>query len=222
MDYEKMIIESIEKLSGKFSPYQIFTDWVSMAAISISNSCRPFKDKVYLEREGRYLDTSRKYNKEELKILADMIGALTLCFEDKICDVLGDIYMKSGCGNKQTGQFFTPYHLSYLAASIVYGEQIDKLAESETLEVYEPSVGGGGMIIGVADVMKNRGLNYQKYIHVIAQDLDWNSVYMTYVQLSLIGIKAVVVQGDTLLEPYRKGYDESRIFRTPMEVGVMF
>ena len=58
MDYEKMIIDSIEKLSGKFSPYQIFTDWVSMAAISISNSCRPFKDKVYLER-GRIENIGR-------------------------------------------------------------------------------------------------------------------------------------------------------------------
>ena len=222
MDYEKMIIESIEKLSGKFSPYQIFTDWVSMAAISISNSCRPFKDKVYLEREGRYLDTSRKYSKEELKILADMIGALTLCLENKICDVLGDIYMKSGCGNKQTGQFFTPYHLSYLTARLVYDEQISELAGSEILEVNEPSSGGGGMIIAVAEVMKNQGVNYQKRLHIVAQDLDWNGVYMTYVQLSLLGIKAIVVQGDTLLEPYRIGYDESRVFRTPAEMGVIF
>ena len=222
MDYEKLIIDSIEKLSGRFSPYQVFTDWVSMAAISISNACRPLKDKIYMEREEKYLDTFKKYNKEELKMLTDMLGALTLCFEDKMCDMLGDIYMKSGCGSKRTGQFFTPYHLSYLTASLVYDEQISKLAESEILEVNEPSSGGGGMIIAVAEVMKNQGVNYQKQMHVVAQDLDWNSVYMTYVQLSLIGIKAVVVQGDTLLEPYRKGYDESRIFRTPMEVGVMF
>ena len=222
MDYEKLIIDSIEKLSGRFSPYQIFTDWVSMVAISISNACRPFKDKIYMEREGRYLDTSRKYNKEEMKILTDMVGALALCLEDKMCDMLGDIFMKSGCGSKLTGQFFTPYHLSYLTARLVYDEQISKLAGSEILEVNEPSSGGGGMIIAVAEVMKNQGVNYQKRLHIVAQDLDWNGVYMTYVQLSLLGIKAIVVQGDTLLEPYRKGYDESRVFRTPAEMGVIF
>ena len=130
--------------------------------------------------------------------------------------------MKSGCGNKQTGQFFTPYHLSYLTARLVYDEQISKLAGSEILEVNEPSSGGGGMIIAVAEVMKNQGVNYQKRLHIVAQDLDWNGEYMTYVQLSLLGIKAIVVQGDTLLEPYRIGYDESRVFRTPAEMGVIF
>lgn len=78
------------------------------------------------------------------------------------------------------------------------------------------------MIIAVAEVMKNQGVNYQKRLHIVAQDLDWNGLYMTYVQLSLLGIKAIVVQGDTLLEPYRKGYDESRVFRTPAEMGVIF
>ncbi len=222
MDYEKIIINSIEKLSGSLSPYRIFTDWVSMMAISISNTCRPLKDKIYMEREEMYLNVSKKYNKEEFKILADMTAALALCLEDKMCDVLGDIYMKSGCGSKQTGQFFTPYHLSYLAASLVYGERIDKLAKAKTLEVNEPSTGGGGMLIAIADVMKSQGVNYQKHLHVVAQDLDWNGVYMTYVQLSLLGIRAIVVQGNTLLEPYLKGYDEGRVFRTPAEMGVIF
>lgn len=117
-----MIIDSIKKLSGRFSPYQVFTDWVSMAAISISNACRPLEDKIYMEREGRYLDTSKKYNKEEMKILTDMVGSLALCLEDKMCDMLGDIFMKAGCGSKLTGQFFSPYHLSYLTARLVYDE----------------------------------------------------------------------------------------------------
>ena len=56
---------------------------------------------------------------------------------------------------------------------------------------------------------------------MIAQDLDWNGVYMTYIQLSLLGVKATVVQGDTLHEPYRKGYDERRVFRTPTEMGLL-
>ncbi len=44
---------------------------------------------------------------------------------------------------------------------------------------------------------------------------------MTYIQLSLLGVRAIVVQGDTLVDPYRKGYDECRVFRTPAEEGVL-
>ena len=33
---------------------------------------------------------------------------------------------------------------------------------------------------------------------IVAHDLDWNSVYMTYIQLSLNGLSAVCIQGDSL------------------------
>ena len=44
---------------------------------------------------------------------------------------------------------------------------------------------------------------------------------MTYLQLSLLGIRAKVVQGDTLADPYRAGYPPERILRTPRDMGVL-
>ena len=71
------------------------------------------------------------------------------------------------------------------------------------------------MILAFAKALNRKGLNYQKMLKVTAQDLDWNSVYMSYVQLSIAGINAVVIQGDTLKaeepEPYQTMY-------TPMYV----
>ena len=77
------------------------------------------------------------------------------------------------------------------------------------------------MIIAAAKVMKEAGINPQRALKVVAQDLDWKGVYMTYLQLSLLGIKAKVVQGDTLADPYRIGYPPERILRTPGEMGVL-
>ena len=130
-------------------------------------------------------------------------------------------YMMSDCGSKATGQFFTPYHLSYLIASLGYGDRIEELTDGEMIEVSEPATGGGGMMIAIAQVMEEKGKDYRKQLHVVAQDLDWNGVYMTYIQLSLLGVKAIVVQGDSLCEPYKLGYDEKRVFRTPAEMGVI-
>ena len=77
------------------------------------------------------------------------------------------------------------------------------------------------MIIAAAAVLKERGIDYQKRMDVIAQDLDWRGVYMCYLQLSLLGISAVCVQGDSLCEPYKKGYPPERILYTPAKKGAL-
>lgn len=66
----------------------------------------------------------------------------------------------------------------------------------------------------VVEHYEKRGISWRK-VKVIAQDLDWNGVYMTYVQLSLLGIDAIVAQGNTLQEPYIDGYPQERVFYTP-------
>jgi type I restriction-modification system DNA methylase subunit len=218
--YEKFIIGEIIKLQGKYTPYQIFTDWITMMAISIQNSCYLIESKVYQEREKTYRAIAAKYSKEEMQIMIKMFAALTNLLEEKFNDYLGEIYMKSGCGSKMTGQFFTPYHISYLTASLAYGNTITP-NEQGVIEVNEPSTGGGGMMIAIAQVMKEHDLDYQRKLHIIAQDMDWNGVYMTYIQLSLLGIRAIVAQGDTLGDPYHRGYDRARIFKTPAEMGAL-
>ena len=78
------------------------------------------------------------------------------------------------------------------------------------------------MIIAEARVLKDRGINPQRCMEVIAQDLDWKGVYMTYVQLSLLGIKATVVQGDTLCEPFdERKYNPERVLYTPARKGLL-
>ena len=40
-------------------------------------------------------------------------------------------------------------------------------------------------------------------------------------EITLLGIDAIIVQGDTLSEPYAKGYPKERTMRTPMNMGVL-
>lgn len=219
MDFEKFIIDSITSLSGSFTPYQIFSDWVAMTAISIQNGCTLIHGKLYQEREDIYINITKKYSKNQIKKMCDMTGALSLIFEERFGDILGEIYMRAGCGSKTTGQFFTPYHVSYLTAKLAYENQYSHMQENEQIELNEPSTGGGGMIIAFIQVLKENNINYQKKLHVKAQDLDWNGVYMTYIQLSLLGIRAIVCQGDTLSDPYID--EQRRVFKTPAEMGML-
>lgn len=77
------------------------------------------------------------------------------------------------------------------------------------------------MIIAAAMALKEKGVDYQRKMHVIAQDLDWKGVYMCYLQLSLLGINAICVQGDTLAEPYEKGYPPESVLYTPTRRGIL-
>ena len=166
------------------------------------------------------MDILNKHGAERMRVFAEMLGMLAMEVEDNVEDVLGRIYMEAGLGNKNTGQFFTPFHLSYVVAAAGIPEDF---SGERTFTINEPSSGGGGMIIAAAKVLKERGINYQRCMNVVAQDLDWKGVYMTYVQLSLLGIKAKVVQGNTLSEPFTrvKDYPPERILYTPAEKGVL-
>lgn len=215
---EKHILKQIGRMSGKFNTYTIFNDWIVMLGLSIANSVTAIHGKVYNEREEWYKSIMNKYNKEEFDAFAEMTAYLVESLEEEMTDVLGGVFMLSGAGNDRLGQFFTPFHLSEMNARIA----LDKMdLTEEKLKINEPSSGGGGMIIAVAKVLREMGIDYQKKMEVVAQDLDWNGVFMSYVQFSLLGIDAIVVQGDTLIEPYVKGYPEGRVLRTPRNRGAL-
>lgn len=213
------IIKLIESLSGQYSGHQVFTDWCTMMAISISNASDIFDTRERRERENLFQSISSKYGSDNLDKFAEMMAYLIETLEENPRDVLGEVYMRGGFGSKTTGQFFTPYHLSELFARLCYEDPVR--AEDGKIHVNEPSCGGGGMIIAYAMELKEKGIDYQREMEVIAQDLDWNCVYMCYVQLSLMGISAVVVQGDTLGEPYSKETPEYRVLYTPKKRGVL-
>ena len=215
---EKHILKQIGRMSGKFNTYTIFNDWIVMLGLSIANSVTAIHGTVYNEREEWYKSIMNKYNKEEFDSFAEMTAYLVESLEEEMTDVLGGVFMLSGAGNDRLGQFFTPFHLSELNARIA----LDKMdLTEEKLKINEPSSGGGGMIIAVAKVLREMGIDYQKKMEVVAQDLDWNGVFMSYVQFSLLGIDAIVVQGGTLIEPYVKGYPEGRVLRTPRNRGAL-
>lgn len=199
------IPDMIHKLSGTYSEYEIFSDWVKAYALSISNTTDIRQGKIWEDRERQYMELVKKHGAATMLEFSTMNAMLVEELEKDMRDVLGEVYMSTGLGSKSTGQFFTPFHLSYLTAKTSLESQLDHLQKNEQIKLNEPSCGSGGMIIAVAKVLKENGMNYQRKMKVVAQDLDWKAVYMAYAQLSMLGIDAVVIQGDTLEETFKKG-----------------
>lgn len=219
MSAKKEIENIIQSMSGRYAPYNIFSDWIEMCSLSIQNAVTMIHDEIWQSREKTYMDIARRYEEYELEKFAQMFVLLGDALTEDLTDVLGEIYMEMGMGSKYTGQFFTPFHVSELCARM--SVNLVKPEEMTKISLHEPSCGGGGMIIAACKILKDKGINFQKRLDVVAQDLDWKGVYMTYLQLSLIGCKAIVVQGDTLKDPYTKKYPEDRIMRTPAKMGAL-
>lgn len=216
-DHKKEIIKCIQGLSGRYSPMSVFFDWVQCMALEISNTCHIIHGDVWRRREEEYKATMSKYDKAERLKLAEMFGMLVMALEDGLGDTLGEIYMGSIGGDAGKGQFFTPYHVSLACARLA----LPKEGKDGKITVNEPTCGSGGMIIAAAQVLRERGENYQRKLDVVCQDLDWTAVYMCYVQLSLLGIRATVAQGNTLAEPCVDRYPAGRVLRTPAKMGLL-
>ena len=118
MNHKKEIVNTLQRMSGKYSAYEIFSDWIKCCALAISNQSDLFQCEIWEKREQEYLATIRKYPPEETKEFPRMLSELVFALEDEITDVLGEVYMEADMGSKSTGQFFTPYHLSKMTAGV--------------------------------------------------------------------------------------------------------
>lgn len=194
----KALVKLIEQLRYKHSTWQVFSDFVEMAALSVSNSVDLAQ---HAAREERYLAIVKRYDAEEVALFPQMFAELVNALEDGFDDVLGRVFHDLELHSKWHGQFFTPYELSRALAEVTLGdrEEVDrKIAERGYITALEPACGAGAMIIALAETLKERGVNYQHALHVTAVDIDPKCVHMAYLQFALLGIPAVVVHGNSL------------------------
>lgn len=207
------IIEKLKLLGSKHSIWSVFEDWLAICAISISNSV-DWNHRE--EREAQYLKIIDKYSHEEQDIFAEAFSELIVALQKEYdingpTDLLGKIFHNLELHNKYHGQFFTPFNVCELMGQLSLGNVDDKvddsLAKKGYVSVYEPCVGSGGLVLGFANSMYRKNLNYCKQMVVYCCDIDIKCVYMTYIQLSLYGIPAVVVHGNSLtVEEWSKWY----------------
>ena len=94
----------------------------------------------------------------------------------------------------------TPYSASVLAARINIDESLvkEKTTDDGILTVNDPCCGGGGMLIAALEVLKSLGVNYARNCFMEANDVDLRCVHMTYLQLALAGVPAIVRHQNTL------------------------
>lgn len=210
--HQKALVKLLTQQNYRHSMYTVFSDFVELAAMSVANAIDLRQKEA---REKRYMQLIGKYEPEEQKRFPTMLGELVLALEHAPGDILGATFGELDMGNARTGQFFTPYELCRLMASVTVGDGADmraKIAHRGYITVSEPACGAGAQIIALAETMKAAGINYQQDMHVTAVDIDSRAVHMAFLQLSLMHVPAVVVLGNTLtLEEREHWYTPAHI-----------
>jgi len=84
--HRKNLLKLIHGFSGRHHHWQVFSDFVECAAVSISNAV----DATHREeRETRYMEVIRRYSSEEANEFPKMLAELTLALEAAPLDALG-------------------------------------------------------------------------------------------------------------------------------------
>ena len=98
---QKNIVRFIEGLSGKYSRWDIWQDFIIMSAIAIANTMGGPQAKA---REEMYRSRAEKYSSKELEVFADMLLEVVAELErDPEQDFLGELFMALGLGNEWKG-----------------------------------------------------------------------------------------------------------------------
>jgi hypothetical protein len=182
--------------SGKYHHWQVFTDFVELAAISLSNAV-DWRQRD--PREARYMAIVGRYDRTEVERFPKMLGELTLELERGYDDVLGGVFHELELHNTWSGQFFTPFDICRMMAKMTLSENPRPLIEAKGyITACEPACGSGAMVIALAEALRETGINYQQHLHVTAVDIDPKCVHMAYVQFALLHIPATIIHGNTL------------------------
>lgn len=190
MDFVKDLMNYFDDFKTR-DTRTVFANWIEMAAIAMLNRCN---HSAWEEKERRYLEIAKQYTAFEVSKFVEMLGRLWSNMIEKPYDYLGTLATKMNLLNVKKGQFFTPYAVSYLVAKLTFQQF---RFEKEITAINEPTCGSGGIIIAATQVIKENGGKVKDVIF-IAQDIDRLCVLMTFLQLSILEIPAIVIWGNTL------------------------
>ena len=197
------IIKLIDKYSYSVDHTRYISNIFECGALAISNSVDLSQ---FDDREKRYKQIIAEYNETAQKGICEIFSKIFLMCSSVVYDngifgdYLGDLFMRLNQGNKHAGQFFTPYNVSKMMAEIIITEEkIRQSTENDgVMTIADPCCGGGGMIMAALSTLKERGVNYARNCFVECTDIDIRCVHMTYLQLALAGVPAIVKHQDAL------------------------
>ncbi|VTR59311.1 Type I restriction-modification system methyltransferase subunit [Serratia fonticola] len=162
--------------------------------------------------EDEYLTLVKRYERDDVNRMGKLLGILCngLGQQQPIYDdMLGRIFMNLELSDARRGQFFTPFDISRMMATLSVQDLESKLKQATFLTVGEPACGAGGMVIAVAEQFSLAGYPPCQHMFASCVDIDPVAAAMCFLQLALLRVPAEIITGNSLTMQY------NRVLRTP-------
>lgn len=182
--------------------WDVFSDFITLAASELDMARITSPDNIERSRK-----ICARYDSADLKNLHILFGLMVSALEAKFHDFLGAIFMELELGSGDMGQYFTPYSVQSLMARMLIPGIKEDIDKEGFVTVSDPACGAAGMIVAYAECLLDAGYNPSWHMFASCIDIDPIAADMAFIQLSLLGIAAEVVTGNTLtLEMGRTRY----------------
>lgn len=179
--------------------WEVFSDFLSLAASEL--------DMARI-RTPESMEHCRKicarYEATDIANMQEMFCLMVCALEAKFHDFLGAIFMELELGDNFRGQYFTPYSVQCLMARMLMPGVRDTIRREGIATVSDPACGAAGMLIAYAECLLEADINPSMHMFGSCIDIDPVAADMAFIQLSLLGIAAEVVTGNTLTMQIRR------------------
>ena len=224
--FDKTLLKIAEITRGRISRPQTLSDFLAYCALLLSIRTDP----VHSEQRSKSLERLKaNYKKDEWEAFHQGLVDLCRTFVRNIQvgryeDLFAGSFTQVRATSRALKQDFTPVDVGKLIGAISVSSNLS-LPEKGFFSLGDHACGSGTLLLAGAQRIADTGYNPAEQLVIQAADLDARCVHMTYLHLSLYGIPAVVVHGNTItLNEYDRWYTpvylwRKWIWRAPMPFG---
>lgn len=204
--YSRSRFVSVFKSTGRhLGRWEVFSDFLSLVASELDMArIRTPESREHCRK------ICARYEASDIANMQEMFCLMVCALEAKFHDFLGAIFMELELGDNFRGQYFTPYSVQCLMARLLMPGIQDTIRREGIVTVSDPACGAAGMLIAYAECLLESDMNPSMHMFGSCIDIDPVAADMAFIQLSLLGIAAEVVTGNTLTMQF------SRVRYTPV------
>lgn len=195
----KQFIRIFNQTARHLHRWDVFSDFVRLAASELD--IVRVRTPENIERCGKIC---ARYYADDIRNFHELFNLMVNALEAKFHDFIGSIFMELELGSGGMGQYFTPYSVqSMMARMLIPGIQ-EKITREGIATISDPACGSAGMIIAYAECLLEADVNPSAHLFASCIDVDPIAADMAFIQLSLLGIAAEVVTGNTLTMQFNR------------------
>lgn len=213
----KQFIRQFNDTARYMRRWDVFCDFITLSASELDLARIRTPDNI--ERSRKICE---RYEDADIQKMKDLFVLMVCALDAKFHDFLGAIFME--LGSNDMAQYFTPYSVQSMMARMMMPGVKDTIRREGFVTVSDPASGAAGMIVAYAECLLDAGYDHSNHMFGSCIDIDPIAADMAFVQLSLLGIPAEVITGNTLTMNlhrvrytpvyYWNGFEEKLAFQT--------